>query len=918
MINMKKKIMIVLIFIFIFSIFNNFNYQTINTSVKKYYSANDNKVSTRELALLASIVYEDVPSSDKYVSNTSTGVCLTNGILKKNCFFEANEKLIELKDKSGFAFQYVEGLSERKANSFVSTFTKEFQEDGQKYYFLNFADVNELVSNKDFKWSIFDYASSNPKSNNVNYQNQFSAITFKKNNNYVIAFRGTDYPDFAEWITDVTYALNGENNQAKLAYEYAQKTYDKILKEDKNASIYVTGHSLGGYLAQIGAAAVVDIEAGYTNPYRTAKDYDSMDEYKKDYYKSESHLKQAAYFNGMGVSGLLYMNNFSRNVDNALVYLSMFNTNGEISNTNRYVNYSNNIKSSGRLVLYSMEDDPVSAIGFHYGEIYKLDASADAITNHLKNHKLKLSVDNITKDYNSLNELIDAIKNSNNLSDKTNFIEQTSEFFYNTLTKAKNEEPTIKLIPKVVADDILKSQGVKIDNYNLVNSIISAISRLGVLDFYTSRKLLVTNPGDILFDYANTNHETDSFACLVDDAYGDIKQDNIKINIDSNNIKCSDNICYTDRDYKVNLLYELGLDTTFKTDNNIILKAFVKGGCADKYVWQINKDDSWITIGESIRNEIIIPKKYFDLSKGNSIENEFRVIVKYGDKYQETKNKINDLTKSFVFEKSEPVSVNPTLDDGVENTYNEVISNSKKVKLSYVSNEDLKVSLSSSGISCEKSDIDNYYNCYSNKEYDKSKYINFSIDSNQKYDIYSDNENIGTFNNKKYKFTTDKVNVQKNNYLVKEFIIKNGDEEKTKVFVKFIYDTVAPTCKFMSISKEIDLKRKYKILPGYEEEEFNVVLECTDDLSGVLDTVSKNYFKIENNGLLDSISSSTKKVSNETSIDNKYLKSSIYYVAKRVNTKNPTIKYVGGIKDKSGNNSSKTSSIEIKLKSIKK
>ena len=37
-----------------------------------------------------------------------------------------------------------------------------------------------------------------------------------------------------------------------------------------------------------------------------------------------------------------------------------------------------------------MDGDPISSIGLHFGEIYKLEAGADAITNHRKNHNTVL------------------------------------------------------------------------------------------------------------------------------------------------------------------------------------------------------------------------------------------------------------------------------------------------------------------------------------------------------------------------------------------------------------------------------------------------------------------------------------------------------------------------------------------------
>ena len=397
----KLKVGIILLSVFIFLLSAIISYSNnFVTERQNYLSANDENVSTRELAMLASLVYEDVPNDYIYkypltrsLNDEENNGCVSeNGTLKnKKCFFSQKDEMVKLKNsKENYKVkQYIEGMSERKAKSVVNVLTDAYEEDGQEYYFLNFANVKELEG----KWTIFDYKSDTKRKkdpDNVSWNNAFDAITFKKGNNYVIAFRGTDYPDLYEWITDVLYSINGQNSQSMKAYNYAKEAYDKIIKDNSNAKIYVTGHSLGAYLAQIGGAAIVDKEASITESPETREvlKASSLEDYKKDYNISNSHLEQVAYFNGMGVTPIFVSNKFATNINNSLIYLSTHDKNGSVATSDRTVNYSDDIKSSGRLVLYSITGDPISDIGFHFGEIYKLEYGADAVTNH-ENHSLK-------------------------------------------------------------------------------------------------------------------------------------------------------------------------------------------------------------------------------------------------------------------------------------------------------------------------------------------------------------------------------------------------------------------------------------------------------------------------------------------------------------------------------------------------
>lgn len=92
--------------------------------------------------------------------------------------------------------------------------------------------------------------------------NGFYACAFKKENNVVIAYRGTDFsfkPEdikgtIKDMIQDIELGFMKENgSQLICAYmflEYIKKMYKKEEEKEEKINIHITGHSLGGCLAQ--------------------------------------------------------------------------------------------------------------------------------------------------------------------------------------------------------------------------------------------------------------------------------------------------------------------------------------------------------------------------------------------------------------------------------------------------------------------------------------------------------------------------------------------------------------------------------------------------------------------------------------------------------------------------------------------
>lgn len=674
---MKKFRLIIVLLLIVGLTYTSSISTTVKTEAKAYNAPNGDIVSTRELALLASIVYEDIPNDSKYNLSQSEidkdNDCFdSNGNFKKNnCFYKTmGTDYVTLKKSKDKVLRYIEGMSERKVNSLVSQMTTSLHEDGEKYYFLNFAHAKEL---EDSGWKIYDYLSDKKESkliskiqklvkDDISFQGVFDVVTFKKGSNYVIAYRGTDYPDLLEWLQDVAYALNGQHAEALMAYTYAQQIYGEIVENDPNAKIYVTGHSLGAYLAQVGGAAIIDKEAGKTytnNGLANQKQYTSIEEYRDDYYKGKtSRLQQVGYFNGMGIDGIAVANDFSVQTQNALVYLSTYDKNGNLNSTNRNVNYSNTIKSSGRLVLYSMDGDPISSIGFHFGEIYKLETAADAITNHRYTHSSDLG-EALPGLLSGLNSLLNKASDNS----KFNIAGDLTGIFKDLITSDKTTSSTVlNYLPEYVINSIELETGRAILNYGL-GSLLENLT--ADLENYTSNHGM-TN----LFDHFNVNHETDSFACIMDTGVG--KVTNIDLTISSVGFECDDSTgtCYTNKTYDDKGITYNDLTVTGNyTGNNIMLTASIDSACAKRYIWEYSYDNkNWSSLGTTIDNKIIAPNSVFENSKEGTKTVYFRVRAAYGDTFTELKATFPQDSTEIKYQRTTIYSANPTISEGLNVT----------------------------------------------------------------------------------------------------------------------------------------------------------------------------------------------------------------------------------------------------------
>jgi len=217
------------------------------------------------------------------------------------------------------------------------------EEEGERYYFLDYAsiapgDFDEGISSK---WVIVDYE------NRYVLMDRFSATTYKCQDNIVISYRGTN--ETLEWIDNVVcYGMFNYHTEEAYARAYAQK----IAERYPEYNIYITGHSLGGYLAQIGTAQLLE--------------------------NTDITPKRVAYFNGIGI-------NFEDH--SGIVEVLLPETMESVAEANEYFHmlemyYLREYAKTGNLISYEIKGDVVSALGSHCGEEIVYEAAMASREHH--------------------------------------------------------------------------------------------------------------------------------------------------------------------------------------------------------------------------------------------------------------------------------------------------------------------------------------------------------------------------------------------------------------------------------------------------------------------------------------------------------------------------------------------------------
>ena len=258
------------------------------------------------------------------------------------------------------------GMQAQKNNVLGSVVFKSWKEVGHDYYFAGvgnngtteyYASIDEVKN-----WAIVDHVSE--KATKLSSKiGKFEATTFRYKNNIVIAYRGTDFPDLLEWLSDVAYITNDMRGYEDLAEKYAIDIINKYTadynknKADKNAwpaepNFYITGHSLGGYLTPVGAVAVI----------------------KDKNCEGRKYLRDVVYFNGMGLDV---------NQINIL-------TKSRTEDFNLLKNWSEGKgfdKKTHKVVCYNINGDLISAMGRHVKQV-SFYAAEGAVRRHMEDSSI--------------------------------------------------------------------------------------------------------------------------------------------------------------------------------------------------------------------------------------------------------------------------------------------------------------------------------------------------------------------------------------------------------------------------------------------------------------------------------------------------------------------------------------------------
>lgn len=234
------------------------------------------------------------------------------------------------------------------------------KENTYDYLFYGLASVDNEVSD----WKLVNYT----KYNTTIFKGmaEFTAMTFKRGDDIVIAYRGTDFDDIGDWAQDLFYGLVGYAGQEGVAQDYARTVAKHFVSQNPNTRIYVTGHSLGGYLAQIGGAALVEQGSPYRN-----------------------NVKEISYFNGMG---LKFWSNIAKKITSTKLSLlgikktqlnQLLSDNSPINLTqNNAMNALKSWKNKGKLISYHIKGDLISSLGTHVGTKVGLEPYNLCIEHH--------------------------------------------------------------------------------------------------------------------------------------------------------------------------------------------------------------------------------------------------------------------------------------------------------------------------------------------------------------------------------------------------------------------------------------------------------------------------------------------------------------------------------------------------------
>ncbi len=399
-------------------------------------------VDDRDLLMFATLAYDPVDSLiDRIDGNTKT----QNGKTVRENYYEDNGENASVEmGENGYAryFSYIcaDRISNKQAEknecmydedrltgmqaqdySGLDGLIKAWQTVGKDYYFGGSDSVSVSEVNQ---WVITDHVSQRVTLSKK--EGYMEATTYRLNNNIVIAYRGTDFTDLMEWFKDATFILGGISGYEDAAKNYAKNIFslyaneyyanpDEYIEKYGGApNFYITGHSLGGYLAQIGALGMIDSEA-------TGLEF----------------LRDVIYFNGMG--------------------MGFFGGQREID-YNKLFDWATQTNDAGsllhRVICYHINGDPVSALGRHINKVGYY-ASEGAINRHATQNVSKLQtatrnrladgiVDAFTHVAGKTGEL--GLLNTSQLDDVKDYLDYYSNIYGDNFKGIFNDGGTISIL----------------------------------------------------------------------------------------------------------------------------------------------------------------------------------------------------------------------------------------------------------------------------------------------------------------------------------------------------------------------------------------------------------------------------------------------------------------------------------------
>ena len=220
-------------------------------------------------------------------------------------------------------------------------------------FFNEKVNLHDFASSKELAdWKVVDFHSKEIT------EKSLAAFVLQKDNDVMFIFRATDL----EAVGDILYGINNYHGQEEYAIKYVLEMMEEYSKKEGNYNLYVAGHSLGGYLAQITGATIEQNIDNYEN----------------------LNLKKIVSFNGIGINFFTY-----------------FGDKYNYGNQAKNIETLKALGNDGRLIEYFTFGDVVSALGIHYGEMRMILPSIDSVTYQRSNFSLLRDARKNTKLLNS-------------------------------------------------------------------------------------------------------------------------------------------------------------------------------------------------------------------------------------------------------------------------------------------------------------------------------------------------------------------------------------------------------------------------------------------------------------------------------------------------------------------------------------